>query len=188
MYSIIVHHKDSDVNLDEFMGAHVKVPYVIKPPTHPLEWLLLDDDMGVTPTGLMFSAYAHEPQPEEGVLIFILDPVSHDFINQFTRKRAREAIIDRLLAFRGHEDPIRTLWRGRDVPVEEVYWSWLAYGLIAEGTTDDISYHVTTWGDKQIPVLHYATSQVFYGYIRGFLDGREQRREELRGQLQLIKE
>lgn len=187
MYYIVVHHKGSKVVLDDFVGAHVKVPYVITPPAHPLEWLLLDDDMEITPSGLMFSVYAHEPTVEEGVKIFILDPVGYDFINQFTRERAKEAIMDRLRAFSEHEDPIRALWMGRDVSKGEVYWSWLAYGLAAEGTVDVIDYYSTEWEGKTIPVLHYTQSQVFYGYISGFLDGREQRREELRGQLQLVK-
>ena len=187
MYNIIIHHKDSNVNLDELMGAHVKVPYVVKPPSHPLEWLLLDDDMEITPSGLMFSVYAFEPTVEEGVMIYILDPVSFDFINQFTRERAKEAIEDRLRAFSEHEDPIRALWMNRDVSKAEVYWSWLAYGLAAEGTVAGVDYYSTEWDGKTIPVIHYTRSHVFYGYIQGFLDGREQQREEFRGQLRLVK-
>ena len=187
MIIYVVYKEDSQVNREDLVGAHVGSMVVNITPPHPLEWLLLEEGMEVKPSGLMFQAFAAAPTVEDGAKIFLLDPIGFDFINQFTRERAKERLTDILRQFSEHEDPIPAMWNGREVSQEEVYWTWLAFGLAAEGSVNVIDYYSTEWEGKEIPVLHYTRSVVFHSYINGFISGLAERRKERFGKLTLVK-
>lgn len=186
MIIYVVYKEDNPVNREELVGAHIGKTFVNITPPHPLEWLLLDDGMDVGTSGFMFQTFISNPTVEEGVKIFLLDHIGFDFINQFTRERAKERLTDILRQFREHEDPLPVMWGDREVSQEEIYWAWLAFGLSAESGVNVIDYYITEWENKEVPVLHYTRSLVFHGYANGFIEGMAERRKEQFGTLSLV--